>query len=180
MSPAALRRTVHASTALILLAVPLGSWTILRAATAGVALLAMAVDTIRVQRPAAATWLAARVPVFRANEDGRWSGATWLWIAFAAVAWLPPPAGAGAILVTALADPAAATAGGALDVPGKTWLGSGAHWIVGSAALLALGWTVPVALGAAAVGSVLERWPGPLNDNLAAPLGVGLALVALA
>ena len=39
--------------------------------------------------------------------------------------------------------------------------------------------SIVVALLAAGAAAVLERWPGPCNDNVVAPLGLALALVAL-
>ena len=60
------------------------------------------------------------------------------------------------IAATALSDPAAATVGGMLPDPGKTWLGSVAHWGVGTAVLSLFGWSIVVALLAAGAAAVLE------------------------
>jgi dolichol kinase len=175
-----LRRLLHASTAGILGVLMLGSWSAIRWSVTTIAALAVAVDTMRILVPAMHAWLAGWLPVFRPREARAWSGAAWLWVGYAIAIWMPAPAGAGAILATALADPTAATVGSYVGTAPKTWWGTGSHFFVGVACMSVLGWGMVPALAGAALGSTLERWPGPFNDNLVAPVGVAAALWVLA
>lgn len=178
----ALRRTLHAATALVLLAVPLHSWSLLRAVTLAGLGVALALEALRFAAPRVNMRLRAALPVFRPAEANRVSGATWLMVGYALAAWVAPPAPAAGILVTALADPAAAVLGQRFGaVAGrKTWPGTGAALVVAAAALWALGlpWS---AVGAGALAAAtLERWPLALDDNLVMPPGVALAVLASA
>jgi dolichol kinase len=107
---------------------------------------------------------------------GSWdllNGATWLCVGYALASWFPPMAPAGGILVAALADPAAALAGGlAGPSRGKTAHGSVAALMVSLVALWLVGFSWPATLCGAVVGAVLERWPGPLDDNVLIAPGV--------
>jgi dolichol kinase len=177
----ALRRILHAGTALLLLIVPLFSWDHLRwMLTVGV-VCAAGVEALRLSRPSVRTWLDRYIPVFRSREARRPSGAAWLAAGYAIAAWVPAPAPAAGILVAALADPAASWMGTrAGPAAGKTWVGTGAAWAVGVSALVALGYPWVVATVAAAAGAGLERWNGALDDNLTVAPGVAAAVFLLA
>lgn len=181
MTGATLRRALHASSALVLVAVPLHSWQLFRALVVGALALTLAVDIVRLTVPAINERLWALVPVFRASEISRVSGATWLWLGYAIAAWLPAPASAAGVLVAALADPAAAAMGERLGRgPGKTWAGSVTALAVACVALAALQLPWPAVAAGAVVGAALERWPVGLDDNLIVPPGVALAVLLLA
>jgi dolichol kinase len=181
VTSAGLRRLAHAGTAVVLLLVPAFSWTHLRWTLTAGALLAVVADAIRLTNPEFRTWVERAVPLFRPSEAHRLSGAACLALAYAVAAWFPPPVPAAAILVGALADPAASwigsRAGGGAR---KSWPGTGAAWAAGVLALLGLGYTWPVAGGVAAVGAGLERWSIAWDDNLAVAPGVGLVVFLLA
>jgi dolichol kinase len=176
VTPRVLRPALHASTALVLLTL-FRSWHLLRLTLLAGGLVALVVETVRLGRPGVAAGFERLVPVFRATEARRPSGAGWLFVAYALVAWLPPPAPAAGVLAGALADPAAALVGGRWGRgPGKSWPGTIAALVVGSGVLLAWGLPLRAALAGGALGAVLERWSGPSNDNLLIAPGVGLAV----
>lgn len=181
MSTATLRRLLHVASGGVALLVPLASVAVFRVVTVTVAVLALAVDVARLSDGAFGKRLTAAVPVFRERERRSLSGATWLWVAFAAAAWLPPRAAVGGIVFGAVADPAAAWIGTRFG-PGdrKSWTGTAAALLSGWAVLLLLGWAWPSALAVAALGAGLERWPGPLDDNLLVTPLVAATLAALA
>jgi dolichol kinase len=119
------------------------------------------------------------MPVFRPREASRVSGAAWLGVGYAVAAWLPPPGPVAGILAGALADPAASWAGGKWGGGvRKSWPGTVAAGAVTAVAAAMVGIAVPVALGAGLAGAALERWAGPLDDNLVVAPGVA-GLVAL-
>ncbi len=174
MTPRVLRPTLHASTALVLLTL-LDSWQLLKLTLLAGGAVSLVVEAARLGSPAVATGLRRLAPVFRPSETRRPSGAAWLFVAYALVAWLPPPAPAAGVLAGALADPAAALVGtrwggGAA----KSWPGTIAALAVASLALLAWGVPLPVALAGGGLGAALERWSGPFDDNLLIAPGVGL------
>jgi dolichol kinase len=81
--------------------------------------------------------------------------------------WAPAPGPAAGILVAAFADPAAAVVGGRFGSGArKTWQGTAAAAVVALAVLVALGLPREAVLAGTVVGTLLERWPGALNDNL--------------
>ena len=179
MTPRVLRSALHVSTALVLLTL-LDSWQLLKLTLLAGGVVALVVETVRLRSPAMAGGLQRLVPVFRAAEARRPSGAAWLFVAYALVAWLPPPAPAAAVLAGALADPAAALVGGRWGRgAAKSWPGTGAALAVGSLALLVWGLPLHTALAAGALGAALERW-SPFNDNLLIAPGVGLVVWLLA
>lgn len=180
MTPAGGRRLLHAATAAILVVIPLAGWSLLRPAVLGAAAGMILLETARLGVPRFGAWLARALPVYRAPEARRPSGAAWLWLGYAAAVWLPAPAAAAGILAAALADPAAAAVGERWGRgPGKTWAGTAAALAAAAAALVALG-LPPRAAGAGALAAAaLERWPGPFDDNLLLAPGVA-AVVALA
>lgn len=176
MTPGGLRALLHASTALLLVAL-VQSWQALRAALVVAAVAAVAFEAVRLTRPAVGAWTARWVPVFRPHEAARPSGAAWLFVGYALAAWMPAPAPAAAVLAGALADPAAALVGGWLGWgQPKSWPGSAAAFVVAAVPVWALG-LAPVSAGAAGLAALaLERWSGPLNDNLLIAPGVGLVV----
>jgi dolichol kinase len=178
MKPASIRRPLHASTASILLLAHFGSVELLRYALAGCAAIALLVDFLRVSRPALGSFFNNLVPVFRASESKQLSGATWLCIGYAAAAWYPLPAATAGILAGAFADPAASLAGSVFGAEGvkKTWVGSATAAVVAGLVLLPIGVPIVAVLAGAFTAMVLERWPGPLNDNLVVPPGVALVV----
>lgn len=141
--------------------------------------IAAAAETARLLSPRAGAAL-ARVSgeIFRPAEARRPSGAGTLALGYALAWWLFPPAVAeAAIIVTAVADPAAAVIGArfgrgaAKSIPGSLACAGAAALVL---AIFGIG---PVALGLAAVGAaVAERAPWSGTDNLAVPLVVGAVL----
>ena len=181
MSRPALRRTLHVATAGVLLLPLVTSWGLFRGVVVGVATIALAVDTARILRPPLHRRLAAMVPVFRDAERSRLSGATWLWLGYAMAVWAPNPGPAAGILVAALADPAAALVGERFRPGnGKSWQGTAAAAAVALVVLTALGLPREAVLAGAVVGTLLERWPGPLDDNLLVPPAVAAVVAVLA
>src|SRR5262249_40584298 len=101
----------------------------------------------------------------------------WLWLGFAAAAWLPPRAATGGVLVAALADPAPSWLGSRWGGGAPESLVRNAAVIVGFAAvlrLLHLSWFATVI--AALVAGALERWSRPIDDNLVLAPGVAVVL----
>ncbi len=167
MTAPSLRRLLHAASGATLLLVPIFSWQVLRGVLLIAAGLAVATETIRLRSPGVRDWLARRLPVFREREAVLPSGAMWLAIGYALASFAPVPAPAAGILVGAFADPAAAWLGSRQGVAGgKTMLGSGTHLVVAYAVLCGVGVGGVVAVSAAIIATVLERWPLGLDDNL--------------
>jgi dolichol kinase len=104
----------------------------------------------------------------------------WLAVGYGLASLFPAPAPAAALLVAAFADPAASWIGGAGRVVAeKTWRGSAGHFVVAVAVLLVVGFSWTVSLVTATVGTTLERWPGPFNDNLTVPVVVAASVSLL-
>lgn len=174
MTPGSLRAILHAGTALLLLLL-LGSWDLLRDTLLALGLLAVTFEVLRLRVPWVRERVARFVPVFRPQEGGRPSGAVWLFVAYALAARLPPPAPAAAVLVGALADPAAAVLGRRFGGGrAKSWPGTSACLLVAGLALWLMGLGLLPVVAGAVVATVLERWPGPFDDNLLIAPGVGL------
>ncbi|UCG86300.1 MAG: hypothetical protein JSW71_20745 [Gemmatimonadota bacterium] len=168
-----LRRLLHASSATVLLIPMLGSWSLLRVTLVVAAVMALLMDVARIRLGTLGHRVERLVPVFRTGEAGRLNGATWLCIGYALSGWFPPMATAAGILAGALADPAASLVGGwAGRSRAKTASGSLAALAVSFVALWLLGLSWPAVLGGAVVGTVLERWPGPFDDNVLIAPGV--------
>lgn len=180
MTNLALRRVLHAASAGVL-ALALVSWGTLRAGLAGLVVVGVVVETGRLRHAGMRRWLARRLPVFRPAEAHRPSGGLWLVIGFAVAAWFPPNAAAAGLLTGALADPAAAMAGARWGGQGrKTWVGSTAAALVGIAAVAAVGAAWPAAVMAGVIGALIERFSGPVDDNLVVAPGVAGAVWVLA
>lgn len=160
-----------------MLAVPLGSWTVLRWLLVTLALISLTLDTARVASPNIGRSLQRLVPVFRETEMRRLSGASWLMLGYALAAWFPPPAPAAGVLVAATADPAASLIGTMGGIPGKkTWRGSAAGALVAALVLVCLGLPWIAVILAAVAAAVFERWSGILDDNLIIAPAVALAI----
>lgn len=181
MTPAGTRRLLHAATAGVAL-LGLLSPHALRLATAYVAATAILVELLRLRVPAVERGLSALVPVFRNRERAQPSGAMWLALGYVAAAWVPhPTASLAGILVGGLADPAGALVGSRYGggAP-KSLAGSAAVGAVALVAVLLTGLPLAAAAGAALAATVVERWPGPCDDNLLVPPAAALAAFALA
>lgn len=148
------------------------------------AVLAVALDAASRRFPSMRQSLEALAGgAFRPDEAGRVSGPTLLAVGYAAAWWLAPGrAAASAMVVTALADPAAAWVGSRVRPlgGGKTWAGSLAVLATALLLLLAFGHPWPPSVGAAAVAMLAERLPFPGADNLTLPIGTAVALRWLA
>jgi dolichol kinase len=180
-----LRRVLHAGTGVVLAWAPvelgLGRWATVVLLAVVLAVLA-AVDAARLRVPALNAFFFRAVPSLASpREAARSASSTW-YVLGALLCWLlfPAEVAVDAILVLALADPAASVVGrlyGRRRV-GKGSLEGGAAFFAVAAAVLFLagfGWAaVPVALLVAAV----EVTPQPADDNLVVPLAAGAFLVA--
>jgi len=133
----------------------------------GTAILAVGLEIVRLRFPRVRGVLGGMVPVFRPAEAKRPCGAMWLAVGYAIASLLPPPAPMAGILVGAFADPAASWIGEAgRKTSAKTWRGSAGHLVVAVTVLLLAGFSWTSSIIGAVLGTVLERWPGPFNDNL--------------
>ena len=181
MKAGLLRPVLHASTAVILLALPV-SERAFRVLLIAAGLGAVLFEALRLGLPSIRAFTARLVPVFRSREAARPSGAGWLLVGYALCARMPLPAAMSAVVAGALADPAAAVVGTMFGggVP-KSWPGTAAAFVVALVALpVIVNLSLPVAGLAALVAAALERWSGPLDDNLLIAPGVGLTVWWLA
>jgi dolichol kinase len=175
-----LRRLLHAASAAVLLPA-LHSAAALRVGLVWVAGLAALIEFARLASPRVREWLGALVPVFRPRETERVSGALWLAFGYVLAGWLAMPAPVAGILAGALADPAASWVGGRWGGgTRKSWAGSGAALLVIVAVAVTVGARLETALAAGLVGAALERWSGPIDDNLVLAPGVAVAVALLA
>lgn len=180
MSPIVARRALHGASAILLLPA-LHSAGALRLTLLWVAACAVLVELLRLGNPRVAHWLAVRVPVYRPQEAQHASGALWLAFGYAIATWLPMPAPVAGILAGALADPAASWIGARWGRGArKSWAGSGAACLVIVGASLAVGSPPATGLAAGLVGAALERWPGPIDDNLLVAPAVAATVAVLA
>jgi dolichol kinase len=174
---------LHLSSGAIVLLVPLTSWLMLRVVLVSGAALAAVAEVVRLRVPGVAGLLRTAVPVYRARERIRPSGAMWLAVGYALAAFADPPAPAAGVLVAACADPAAALVGsrGARgSVTGKTIHGTVVHWLVAAVVLGILGWSWSAIVIGACVASAVERWPLGLDDNLLVPPATAFAVMLAA
>lgn len=166
MSGPAVRRTLHAATSAVAL-LTLISPAALRVGTAYLAVTALALELVRLRVPAVAVVMARMVPVYRAHERRRPSGAMWLMLGYAVCAWFPSPAALAGILAGGLGDPAGAVVGSRFGrgAP-KSVPGSAAVAGVTLAAGVAAGAPWPAAVLAGLAAAAVERWSGSVDDNL--------------
>ncbi len=177
------RRVFHAASGLMVVFVPfLAGWSrettllLLTVALFG----GLALDVIRLRT----TWVNRvffRVLSALASPREARGLASSTWYALGALvcfALYPPAIAGGAIILLALADPAAGVVG---RIFGRRRLGKGtvegttAFWIVGSAVLVPIvGW--PHGLAAAAAAALAEIAPGLVDDNLVVPVVAGAVL----
>jgi dolichol kinase len=180
-----LRKLMH----LVMSVVPLVGWLVAYAWAAGLAgvLLAasMVVELARRCLPWVNRTLWRLMPsVFRTWEGRRVLGSTWFAMgALAALLLYGRDAGGTAILFLAWGDPAAELAGRRWGSPGqrKTAAGSVACFaacVAAGGVGIVLGGLAPwVAVGGAAVATLVERWSPPPDDNVWVPLLSGLVMV---
>jgi dolichol kinase len=166
VSSGSVRRTLHAATTAVAF-LALVSPTALRFGTAYLAATALVLEVVRLRFPAVAGLLARIVPVYREHERRRPSGALWLMLGYAVCAWFPGPGAIAGVLAGGLADPAGAIVGTRYG-RGAAKSGPGSAAVAGTtmvaAAAVGVPWTVALLAGLAA--AAVERWPGPLDDNL--------------
>ena len=177
------RKAIHLASAVVPVAYAAGLRRDLLAALLGGALVAaLAVEVTR-RRVARVREPFERVvgDLLRPHEHGRWSGATWMLIAYLlAVALFPRAVAVAAMLAVALGDAAAAVIGrwaGARRVPpasGKTWTGTVACAVATVLGALLVARLAPGAALACAIAAALaERPRGPLDDNVRVALAAG-------
>jgi dolichol kinase len=188
------RKAIHLGSAAVPVAYAAGlprRW--LLVALGGALAVAVTVELARHRVPRArATFDRTVGALLRAHERDRWSGATWMCLAYLLAALLfARPVAVAAMLGVALGDAAAAVAGrwwSARTVrsaaSGKTWVGTAACALVTLAAALVVARLPMLAAVAGAVAAALaERPAGPLDDNVRIALAAGgasaLALRAL-
>lgn len=142
---------------------------------------AVLLEVLRLRVPAVRQGLATVVPVYRERERQRPSGAMWLALGYAVAAWMPPHAAVAGILAGGLADPAGAVVGSRFgDGAPKSHPGSLAVAVTALLVVHVAGvpWMAAAVAGAGA--AVVERWSGPLDDNLLVAPVVGLVVALLA
>ncbi len=148
----------------------------------GAALAALALDALRLSNEAVARWFFTRFRrVASPREETRIASSTWflvgaLFVLLAAPGELFRPA----ILVLALADPAAGVVGrlwGGCPLGSGSWIGSLAFLGVGVGVLAPQVGFVQAGVGAAAA-AVAEAFSGRLDDNFVVPAATALALWA--
>ena len=188
------RKAIHLASAVVPLAYVAGApRPVLLGALAAAGAVAVTVELAR-QRSARAraTFERAVGALLRPHERDRWSGATWMCVAYAlAVLLFARPVAVAAMLAVAFGDAAAAIVGRwwgarrrAPAGAGKTWAGTLACAVaIGAAALLVARLPVAAALAGAVAGALAERPSGPGDDNVRIALATGgaaaLALLAL-
>ena len=177
------RRTLHVASGLLgPLAAALGHGAA-APAFAGLVLVACGAEAARLRWPAARSTLVRWAGGwFRPAEASGVSGAAILAVGYALTWWLFPGAAAErAILVTAVADPMAATVGTRFGGGRrKSWAGSAACAATAALVLLLTGLPLGVATAAAAAAAAIERAPWRGADNLLVPVGVAAVLGWLA
>ncbi len=181
------RRVFHASNGLIIVGVllftPLTSREVSWILAAVLAIMLL-LDALRLLRPGVnRVFFRTFLFLVSPREKGRLASSTWFVLGVLLTLLLFPwQISVAAILVLALADPAASVLG---RLFGKRRLGKGT--LVGSSAFLAvafpctltvLAW--PAALAAAVAIAAVEIIPWPLDDNLVLPLASGVIISFLA
>ena len=177
------RKAIHLASAVVPVAYAAGLRRDLLAALLGGALVvALGVEVARRRLPRVrAPFERAVGDLLRPHERARWSGATWMLVAYLlAVALFPRAVAVAAMLAVALGDAAAAVIGrwaGARRVPpapGKTWTGTVACAVATVLGALLVARLAPGAAVACAIAAALaERPRGPLDDNVRVALAAG-------
>jgi len=150
----------------------------------GVLMVALALELLR-RRVSRAQALLERLAggTFRPAETEGVSGATLLAAGYALAWWIVPGrAAASAMLVAAVADPAAALVGRLFAPAGtaKTWAGTAAAFGAAALVLVVLGADRPAVAAGAAVAALAERAPWRGSDNVLVPVLTAAALEVLA
>jgi dolichol kinase len=181
VTSSSLRRLIHAGTAIIVLVPAVASWDALRGILIGATVLGLLFEIVRIKAPESLLTPSRLSTLFRSGEANCPSGAWWLSLGYCLAAWVPQPGAAAGIVVGALADPAASLVGSSRgQASSKTAHGSGAAFAVAILAMVPLGLPWTAILGGAVIGTALERWSGPLDDNLLLAPGVAAAVWLLA
>lgn len=181
MKAEGLRRVMHVGSAAALLALPLGSWGLLRTCVVSASVLFLALDLIRRSSLTMGSFVRKVLPVYRDSEDRRLSGATWLGVGYTLATLLPPPAPVAGILVCAVADPTASLVGAWGRSAGRKSLRGSLAALAAAAVVLALlALPVTTVVVGALVAASLERWSGPVNDNLTVPPATALVVWLIA
>ncbi len=184
------RKALHVGTAIVPVAWAMRwcSETELRWTLAAATIVALLIEALRrspglVQR----AFAGPLAPMLRPHESQALTGATWLALTMAAVAWLaPPPAAIAGLWAAAVGDAAAAVVGRGVSAlrrrtpTQKTWTGSAAataSTMLGVLWLTAATPTVAAALGL--VAAAAERPRLRLDDNLRVGGAVALAATLL-
>jgi len=177
------RRVFHAASGVVIVFVPfLAGWsrgttlTLLTIALfAGLALDVTRLRTTRVNRVFFRFFSGLASP----REARGLASSTWYALgALVSFTLFPPPLAGGAILLLAVADPAAGVVGrlvGRRPFGKGTIEGTATFWVVGTAVLVPLvGW--PLAALASAAAALSEIAPGLVDDNLVIPVVAGAVL----
>ncbi|MSQ12300.1 MAG: hypothetical protein EXR48_06395 [Dehalococcoidia bacterium] len=181
------RRAFHLvlGSLLPIIALTAPAWSAYALAGAAVALFA-AGDAARLWVPAFNLWVLRRLGgLFKADEHGRLTGATYLAVA-ALIAFVvfPMPLAAQALLFISVGDPAASVVGsrfGRLRMGKKSVEGTAA-FLAAACGMALIGWAgglynpLWAGLLAAGVAAAVEALPSPPDDNLTVPLVSGLVL----
>jgi dolichol kinase len=181
------RKAIHVSSAALPLLVWLAPREAAIAVLAPLAAVAVAVDVTRLRWRPARYWMLRFVrPMLRHHERGRFTGATYMVVAYAlAVAVFPKPVAVAAMLFNGLGDAAAALVGRRWGRHrtrwGKSWEGFAAGLAVNLAVALAVARLDPglaplPALVGALAAAALEFLDLPVDDNQRVTLGGALAI----
>lgn len=186
------RRLFHAVNGVLVVAALLildPSWPVAVGVLAVVTVGCLALDAVRFAWPALnRLFFRLLRPLASPREAEGVASSTWYMLGvLASVAAFPRHVAVAAILVLALADPAASWIGrrwGKRPLGGGSWLGSATFVVVSGVVILALAWVpgtgtggllaaLATALVVALVTALAEAFSGPLDDNLLVPLVAG-------
>ncbi|GLC24562.1 phosphatidate cytidylyltransferase [Roseisolibacter agri] len=180
------RKAIHLASAVVPAAYAAGlRRDVLAALLGGALVVALGVEVARHRVPSVrAPFERAVGDLLRPHERARWSGATWMLVAYVlALALFPRAVAVAAMLAVALGDAAAAVIGrwaGARRVTptagaaGKTWAGTIACAVATVLGALLVARLAPGAALACAVAAALaERPRGPFDDNVRVALAAG-------
>jgi dolichol kinase len=199
------RKAIHVSSSVIPIAYAAGVARLtMLAALAALGVVAVAVEVTRLRWARARSLFVGAVgALLREHEHGRWSGATWLLVAYAlSVLLFPRDVAVAAMLAAGLGDASAAIVGrsvavaraargaGVAATQHKTLAGSVACAVVTIVAALLVASLPPLeALAAGLAASVAERWELPrqmtrrgvtIDDNVRVSLAAGAAALLVA